>query len=344
MLGAALVGAGLVLRVADAARSGSRALFWGIGLAFFVVCSVRHNGLFLVAGLTLLAGVLRYQTSGIRSAVVTGLLLFLVPVTVALLLNRALTDTPTYPLASLLSFDVSGITVRRGGDADFDARYQAPASFALLRPGHKIAELRRWYRPNDWLFLTSPMSRDIQGKPPVLLPWDAPRLLALKALWQELVLKYPEDYLAHRFDVSLSLLAWGDRLVSDPACFLDRRTVPGTHIDKRTTLQKVLGWRLDWVVQKTPLFRPWLYYALAWLMLGAALILRPYNWQVIAGLLVSGLLHESALFFLAPAAEYRYSAWMMVTTVLAAFSLLGGLRFGIVRPSPFKRVAISAWR
>jgi phosphotransferase system glucose/maltose/N-acetylglucosamine-specific IIC component len=73
------------------------------------------------------------------------------------------------------------------------------------------------------------------------------------------------------------------------------------------------------------LFKPWPYFAAAFLLLGAALLLRMHNWRLAAGLLVSGLLHEFALFFLAPASEYRYSAWMMVTVILAAFILCDAL-------------------
>jgi hypothetical protein len=324
-LGAGLIGAGLVLRIGPERRFAQHALVWGSGAAFFVVCAVRHNGLFLVAGLALLAAVLLYPSRGMRSAVLTALLLFLVPVAAAQLANKALVDTQAYFLAGLLSFDVSGVAVRQGSDSDFNARYQKPASLAFLRPGHQLAELRRWHLPQDWLYLAADMSRDIQGEPPVPMQWNASHMQALKPLWKEIVLAYPQDYLAHRSDVFLSLLAWGDRLVRDPACWVDRVIVPGVPVTERTTAQKVLGWRLDWVVKSYPLFKPWPYFAAAFLLLGAALLLRMHNWRLAAGLLVSGLLHEFALFFLAPASEYRYSAWMMVTVILAAFILCDAL-------------------
>ena len=101
-LGAGLIGAGLVLRIGPERRFAQHALVWGSGAAFFVVCAVRHNGLFLVAGLALLAAVLLYPSRGVRSAVLTGLLLFLVPVTAAQLANKALVDTHAYFLAGLL--------------------------------------------------------------------------------------------------------------------------------------------------------------------------------------------------------------------------------------------------
>ena len=326
MLGAALVGTGLVMRLADARRRTQDTALWGAGLAFVAVCAFRHNGLFLLAGLALLAGVLRYPQCGMRRAVATCLLLFFVPATLGQLLNRALIDTPSYPLASLLSFDISGIAVAQSGDAAFSARYQDAASVALLRPGHQLAELNRWHKPEDWLSLATKNPDEMQSEPPVPAVWDAQRLQALKVLWRELVQRYPADYLGHRLNVSLSLLAWGDRLVSDPACFRDRGDSAGAQIDDRNNLHKILGWRVNWLVQETPLLKPWLYYVLAGLLLGAAVTFRPPRWQLAAGLCVSGLLHETALFFLSPAAEYRYSAWMMVATLLASSALICGRR------------------
>jgi hypothetical protein len=323
-LGASLIATGLVLRIG--ADRPLRRLLWGSAAAFFAVCAVRHNGLFLVAGLALLAGMLLYPERGMRSAVLTALLLFLIPLTAAQLVNKALVDTPGYFLAGLLSFDVSGVAVRQNIDSDFNARYQAPASVALLRPGHQLSELRRWHQPQDWLYLAEEMSRDIHGEPPVPMRWEASHMQALKPLWKEIVLKYPADYLAHRSDVFLSLLSWGERSVGDPACLVDRVVMPGALVRERTDFQKVLGWRLDWVVKTNVLLKPWPYFLAAWALLAVALLLRPCNWRLAVGLLVSGLLHECALFFLAPATEYRYSAWMMVTVFLTIFTLSDGLR------------------
>ncbi len=67
----------------------------------------------------------------------------------------------------------------------------------------------------------------------------------------------------------------------------------------------------------TLVFRPYLYFAIAALLL-------PLAWRQrdAFALLASGLIYELTLLPFAPSAEYRYSHWMIVCTVLAVVILV----------------------
>lgn len=320
MLGAAMVGAGLLLRIRHGSElSGLYAVL--IGIVFFLICLLRQNGVFLVAGLATLAGSLHYVAGRRRSAPALCLALFLGPFLAANVLNKWIVDVRTYPLSSLLTFDVAGVAVRHADDDEFNERYHDISEVSLLRPGRELSELARWYTPKDWMYLAVMMTKDTAVEPPVLRVSDAQRMSALFQWWRELLREYPGDYLSHRFDVFMALLAWGGRAVADPACFSDRGEVPGIAAPVKTQIHDFLAWRLDWVVQETILFKPWLYYGISLISLVLVTVFRPTNWVTAGGLLASGLLHETALFVIAPAAEFRYSVWMMVATMLAVVVL-----------------------
>jgi hypothetical protein len=78
----------------------------------------------------------------------------------------------------------------------------------------------------------------------------------------------------------------------------------------------------------TWLFRPWLYLVLTVVLLGFA-IRQP----VALALLSSGLGVELSLFFLAHSADYRYSHWMICTTILATILVFAARLRGKARPS-----------
>ena len=87
----------------------------------------------------------------------------------------------------------------------------------------------------------------------------------------------------------------------------------------------------------TWLFRPWIYLVLTLVLLGFA-VRVPYA----PGLLLSGLGNEMSLFFLAHSPDYRYSHWMVCTTVLAGILVFADRLRGNPRPlsgRPAERVA-----
>ena len=76
-----------------------------------------------------------------------------------------------------------------------------------------------------------------------------------------------------------------------------------------------------WVWKHTPLFEPFVYFVLALVMLPFA---RKHR-DVLA-LILSGIAIELTLFFLASSPDYRYSHWMVLTTLLAAITLISRRR------------------
>jgi hypothetical protein len=85
-----------------------------------------------------------------------------------------------------------------------------------------------------------------------------------------------------------------------------------------TRLQLDVKWLL---IQLKPIFRPWVYLAITLFIIGACLLSLTEQRLYILLITASGLAHEGGLFFLAPSAEYRYSHYMIYTSVLALLLL-----------------------
>jgi heme/copper-type cytochrome/quinol oxidase subunit 3 len=73
---------------------------------------------------------------------------------------------------------------------------------------------------------------------------------------------------------------------------------------------------VQWLCVHTPPFVPWIYAALSLIMLPLARRQRD-----VLALLLSGLIMESSLLVLAHSRDYRYSHWMVITTMLGALLL-----------------------
>jgi len=84
-----------------------------------------------------------------------------------------------------------------------------------------------------------------------------------------------------------------------------------------SALQLALTRVLTAVWKGTPLFKPWIYLALALLLLPLALRQRDAF-----ALLASGIALEATLVVLAPTPDYRYSHWMVVATCIAIVVLV----------------------
>lgn len=333
MLGAALVGTGGLLHGGQSpSPKAARGWFFAAFAALTLACTVRHNGLVLALGLAWIPAASARPPRSWRRLLPLTVALMLLPAVVGVATNRLLTDRPSYAVASVLAFDVAGIAMRHAEAPDFTARYATAAQQALLRPGHRLSELGAWYRATDWMALASPVAG--RGDPPVWSHWDAAHTQNLRVFWRDLVSAYPLDYLAHRRSLISALLATGTLTPIDPVCMSSERIrAPfGNRLRdityERSPVQKIMAWRLARLIESISLFHPWFAYLLAVSLLALCCWRRLPNRALAGALLGSGLAHETALFLLAPAAEYRYSAWLFVATAIAVLAMLGGLLRG----------------
>ena len=96
-----------------------------------------------------------------------------------------------------------------------------------------------------------------------------------------------------------------------------------------------MNWVLSHLSEQLFFWRPWCYLVLTVLLIGACLAFRTLERIEIALIAASGLAHEGGLFLFAAVAEFRYSHYMIYTSVLALLLFLKTLRKkGRPRSSP----------
>jgi hypothetical protein len=146
---------------------------------------------------------------------------------------------------------------------------------------------------------------------------------ALYRAWKRTLYRYPAAYLRYRLDrfrVVLGLTRAGEPTWDEPIIvthdYQDKAALWAAGVSTTISpLQAEVDAALAWA-SHTPLFRPYLY-----LFLALALLALARRHALAAALLLSGIGMELSLLFLAHSADYRYSHWMICTTVLAAILL-----------------------
>ncbi|MEQ9640262.1 MAG: hypothetical protein RIM84_09585 [Alphaproteobacteria bacterium] len=317
MWGALFVAIGSILALQ---RHGTRAdaatvLAVAVGLvALFASTSLRVNAIFAVY--PLLAWAIHVA---LRRGLVTSSLMA-VPLAGAILLagmvvNRSLTDIPKHPWISVALFDIAGVVANSDDAATRQSLVESiPARY---RAGAQVADVAAAYTPRNWLRLL-----DRSGGP---LSWptsDAPTgddaaVRMLPSAWLAAIRADPTAWLRHRWQVFRHVIGLTEArtwtfAMMQPNAFTPRYgkdygSNPGPFWHHR-----VLERRLQ-RLSRLPVFRPW-----AHLLLLAAMTAW-LAWRRRTDLLLlaaSGLLYESALFVLAPSADYRYSHYMVFVTLL----------------------------
>ncbi|MBN2192882.1 MAG: PAS domain-containing protein [Polyangiaceae bacterium] len=191
--------------------------------------------------------------------------------------------------------------------------------------GASVRDLRRCYRSSNHLTLyhgcNGPKST---GRRPLLSRASGQAELAsLASNWRRAVLAEPVAYLRHRYDVyrlAIGLTSHGANLSYGSR--FSKRDYPLSPTAR--SVQASIA-----PLTSTPLFRVWIYVALA---VAAAVAAVPFYRRtgsalplVFAGSSVS---YSLSLFFAAGARDYRYSVWTVLASVLAllAFASTGRLR------------------
>jgi len=147
---------------------------------------------------------------------------------------------------------------------------------------------------------------------------------AISRAWRSIVLSHPAAYLTYRWHVTKERIHLGDHDIPSGTYvwFADVLDIEGStaktgHNAVPSKLQVQLHKGML-AVGTSWLFRPWIYIALSLVMLGFAIRQRD-----ILAIIVSGLTNELALYILAPTVDYRYSIWLVASTLLAICMLVG---------------------
>ena len=133
------------------------------------------------------------------------------------------------------------------------------------------------------------------------------------------MLDNPLSYIYHRLRVFQNVLGLTKTVTTDlifsPVWHL-RLDATGADVPIAPR-QSAIADVLDWIAINTPLFRPYLYFALALVLL--PLVRRHRD---LLALVASGVVYELTLVPFAPSPEYRYSHWMIVCTIIAIVILI----------------------
>ena len=235
--------------------------------------------------------------------------------------NAVLTDRETHYATTMLTDDIVGTLNFVDGDLS-DADLRERLAGLRLRLDHDIhAGLRRAYRSDTMLWYVVGDKRVFDLPLADVEPPSAETRARLVAVWKDIVFGNPGAFLAYRADrfrVVIGLTrdsetTWtGEPLIVTHE-YQDKAAL-WTHGVSTTTsaMQKSVDDAFD-SLSHTALFRPWIYLVLSFVLLGFSL-----RKPVAAALLLSGIGMELSLFFLAHSADYRYSQWMICTTIVAA--------------------------
>jgi len=273
----------LVLAFGLAGRS---SIFWPVVL---LATATRHNAVFaifpvIVFHLTARRSLPRALLLGAGATV-----LVIVTITAA---TRALPVRREHAVQFFVLMDVVGVALRENQLPNVESCF-------LKREPLTLAAAQASYSATHSLTL-------IQEDAPFRQCFEGGAVRELIREWMRSIAASPLTYLAHRSTVFGYVIGWSqtpsDYLMTQttlrPEWFPALEVLPGP-----SRLQMLLD-RCLRAIEGLGIFRPWPY-----LVLAAACV----GWAALRGvrlplfLATSGLLHEMALFFIAPGSDYRYS-------------------------------------
>lgn len=308
---------------------------WRIaGLALICLATAqRYNA--PAATLPLIVGLFiwRHEVGWRRYA--TALVAWVAVTVVASGANRVLTDEQLYPWhGSIAVFDIVG-TVRFGpkiSDTELHRILHGIPGLPVERIQHRM---RKAYSPGAWWWLSH---GDTRVMDPVTTPEQRE---AIAKAYRRLIFRHPISYLRHRWEVFIGVLGWGDVIpistVWTEFTGADWHPKAISHLAKHSDLQQ--AW-LDLFSENADsiIFRPWIYGVLA-------LCLLPLcrGQRLAFCVVLSGVLCQLGLLIAAPSADFRYSHWMIVCTVLGAMMIFAArYRRGIKASTSTQRAVLHA--
>lgn len=269
-------------------------------------CAFRHNA--LPAALPLLAWVAWREWPGrrLRATVATFALVGALQLAVTLAnLAPGARATPVWPVIAM--WDIAAVSIA-------EDRVLFPPDW--VEPGLSVDDLRRDFSP----FVNVPSFESGQLRLNFYYDYTPAQYAELRRAWLSLPREHPRAYFGHRAEVSAYLLglrqaAQPDFQVLQPA-IVPLRDNPAIAAPSGV-LHRLVQSRLDALVD-TPLFAGWVYLLLSVGVLAFTAIRRrgPHD-ALAAAVAASGLLLAMPLLPLAPSADFRYLAWMLVASLMA---------------------------
>ncbi|MEO8703183.1 MAG: hypothetical protein ABI867_24265 [Kofleriaceae bacterium] len=224
--------------------------------------------------------------------------------------NQALTDEAYHYWYSSHAYqDIAGTLEYARPYSDAELR-EALEGTPLVARDQIQARMRAIYQPWSFTHLRGGDTRI----------WDfcetAEQRAAVARAWKQILTENPAAYLQYRWDVFVLLMRFdGGRYVNTITAFMppheDAALVE--HDATYSRAQSVMASAVT-PLSETLMFDPYIYLAVSLIVLGLAI----GRDRLAAAIVLSGLSYQGAWFLLAPTADYRYSQWMVTTTVLGA--------------------------
>lgn len=294
-------------------------------LLIMIACGARHNAIVALPPLLVwLAHSFRFVRREKRwptfwrafaAACVASVAIYLANATI----SKRLTSVDSHVWQGLAVFDIAGISVQSD-------ELLFPDDLVLTQNKLTQAYLERVFNSAS----ASSLYRQPKGRSAVLQNrfkqvQDKERLDRLVTLWQNVILRHPTAYLAHRWAYFSHLVGWADAPVDTPIYGLYGPRIAkndlGFVFHPSALNEKITDWLIR--LSKTHVYRVWIY-LIALIVYAVFGTIMYVKWRdpIPLALSSSGLIYEFAYLFFAGSSNFRYSLWPILATLLCAAYLL----------------------
>lgn len=247
--------------------------------------------------------------------------------------NAAITDHKMHPWHSTLAlFDIVGTLVHADQEFTDDQLRVLLDGTELITKQNILGTMRKLYSPRDFLPIINHKTDAMWGVPIWgLVPAPEPQRDAIGRAFTEIITTYPFAYVKHRLAVLVEVLCFTRRR---PAAAITGRDLRADHVQMLSLsntwsrLQRKMSEATVLIYKLTPIFVPWIY-----LFISLALLPMTRRHRDMFATIMSGLVFESSLLFLAASPDYRYSHWMIICTLIAVVTLTAR-RMRTAAPTP----------
>ena len=298
--------------------------------ASFLLAAIlcRHNAVFAVIPLIALGAARSIGPDPSHRRIATasfiGVLAFAAILFLGAAINAALTTYKPALWRALVLFDIAGIIHHLPPEQQQALYDRVPAR---VRGNGSLDNLLRTYSSNDWVTLVQPENPAFSPEP---WPWihhgmgDADLTpqdqTALKHLWRDAILHHPIAWFIHRVSVFRQVIG-STSVMMEPNDSPEWLANAYGHSPERTKLQNYIRWGLT-NLSRHLFFRPWIYLGITISVMLACFLPSFTMERIQIGLIAaSGFAHEAGLFLLAPGGDFRYSHYMIYTSLLASLLL-----------------------
>jgi len=335
----------MAIGVAGAVRSHPHRVSWCfftgvalIALLLFMANLFRYNAVFAAVPLMVL-GIAQGLPKGwkFRTLVagIAGTLACAVILSAVSFVNRKLTTYSINQWGFAAIFDVAGTIYHTPDPQTRQELYQRIPS--RIRGDGGLERLLETYDSREWLEMFRGPSAGLAVPPLVdnvpalqrlwsVFQLNAQEEKALFNLWMDCVVHHTYPWLRHRVSVFKGIIGLDGRNLWAPVFMNPNggqervarfygKNPPLNHF------QSALEWRFE-ALSKHLFYRPWIYLLLTIAIITLCLFFWNEDRADVFLIALSGLTHEGTLFFLAPAAPYRYSHYMIYTSILATLLLI----------------------